>query len=150
MPWWERISVTVDDSGTQQSCKVQSSLSLNGPQACDEETAAAVRSSTPKSTAGLYSKLTFERRFSPDGKLDSGRLHPGDELLGRQVMFLTIDSAGAITSCRIIAKSGPMSPTYGCEDAKSEQFRVPASVSVGTERQAFMTILAYGHQEQIV
>jgi hypothetical protein len=148
-PWWERITVTVDDKGAQQSCKYQSSLSLSGPEACDEDTAASIPARGAKSGAGVFSKLTFERRFSPGAKLDSGRLQAGDQLLGQQVMFLTIGADGSIASCRVVGTSGDMLPAYGCEQAKSEQFRAEASAPSGTPRQAFMTVLVYGHQEQI-
>ena len=147
--WWERISVTVDDKGTQQSCTYQSSLSPSGAKACDDDMAASVQPRPAMATSGLYSKLTFERRFSPGGKLDSGRLQAGDKLLGQQVMFLTIDADGSIGSCRIVGTSGDLRPSYGCKEAKSEQFRAQASAPSRAPRQAFMTILVYGHQEQI-
>lgn len=150
VPWWERITVTVDDKGTQQSCKYQSSLSANGAETCDEAMAESVAPPAGTgATTGLYSTLTFERRFSPGEKLDSGRLQTGDKLLGQQVMFLTFDSAGSIESCRIVGVSGEMRPSYGCAEAKAEQFRVPARAPAGEPHQAFMTILVYGHQEQI-
>ena len=148
-PWWERITVTVDDKGTQQSCKYQSSLSPTGAEACDEEMAAGVQPRRAEGPTGLYSKLTFERRFSPDRKLGPVRLQAGDKLLGQQVMFLTIAPEGSIESCRVVGTSGDMLPAYGCEQAKTEQFRVQASAPSDAPRQAFMTILVYGHQEQI-
>ena len=92
----------------------------------------------------------FERRFSPGAKLDNGRLQTGDELLGQQVMFLTIDADGSIQSCRVVGTSGDMVPAYGCTEAKSEQFRAEAAAAADTPRQAFMTIRVFGHQEQIV
>ena len=148
-PWWERITVTVDDKGAQQSCKYQSSLSPGGAETCEQEMAASIAPRAPSGTAGLYSKLTFERRFSPGGKLDSGQLQAGDKLLGQQVMFLTIGADGSIDSCRVVGTSGDMLPSYGCEQAKTEQFRAEASAPTKPPRQAFMTILVYGHQEQI-
>lgn len=147
VPWWERITVTVDDKGKQQSCRYEMSLSSAGATACDEETAASVGAGA-KGPSGVLSKVTYERRFSPGGQLDSGRLRPGDELLGRQVMFLTIDPEGSIDSCRVVATSGEVAFQYNCDAARKEQFRAPASASPGA-RQAFMTILAYGHMEQI-
>ena len=149
LPWWERISVTVDDKGKQQSCTYQSSLAGIVPQACDEDMAASVGPRSAKGATGVFSKLTFERRFSPGQKLDSGRLETGDKLLGQQVMFLTFTPDGAIQSCRVVGASGDLVPTYGCDEAKTEQFRVNASARSGSPHQAFMTILVYGHQEQI-
>lgn len=148
MPWWERITVTFDDKGSQQSCKYQSSLSLGGAETCDDSMAASLKSRGGKGQTGVYSKLTFERRFSPVTP-DSGRLQPGDQLLGRQVMYLTISPEGSIDSCRVVSTSGDMPPEYDCDEVKSEQFRAQASASTAAPRQAFMTILAYGHMEQI-
>jgi hypothetical protein len=76
-------------------------------------------------------------------------LQPGDQLLGRQVMYLTISPEGSIDSCRVVSTSGDMPPEYDCDEVKSEQFRAQASASSAAPRQAFMTILAYGHMEQI-
>jgi hypothetical protein len=149
MPWWERISVTLDDKGNQQSCNYQSSLSPMGPEACDEEMASTMPSIRAGGGPGLYSKLTFERRFSPGAKLDSGRLQAGDKLLGQQVMHLSIGADGTINSCKVVGKSGELIPTYDCEEVKSEQFRVAASAPAERPRQAFMTIMVYGHNEQI-
>ena len=146
-PWWERITVTVDDKGTQRSCRYQTSHSPGGAEACDEATAASIKAGGEGQT-GVLSKVTFERRFSPDGQLDAGRLQPGDTLFGRQVMFLTIDAKGAIESCHVVSISGESPPGYGCNDARKEQFRAAASTAPAP-RQAFMTILAYGHTERI-
>lgn len=148
-PWWERVTVTVDGEGTQQSCKYQSSLSPTGAEACDADMAASIQPARTKAPSGVYSKLTFERRFSPGEKLDSGRLQTGDTLLAHQVMFLTIGTDGSIDSCRVVGTSGDMQPAYGCAEAKSEQFRMPGSATEASPSQAFMTILVYGHQEQI-
>ena len=147
-PWWERITVTVDHKGEQQSCLYEASISPGGAEACDEKMAASVQAAGDR-REGLYSKLTFERRFSPGGRLDAGRVQPGDTLLGRQVMFLTFDENGSIASCDIVAASGDLAPDYDCAKVRKEQFRAQASAEPGA-RQAFMTLLAYGHTEQIV
>lgn len=147
VPWWERITVTVDDKGKQQSCRYQISLLPSGAKACDEAMAASISAVSPNSS-GAFSKLTFERRFSPGGQIDGGRLEPGDELLGRQVLFLTIDAKGAVESCHVVAKTGEMQFQYDCDAARKEEFRAPAGTAPGA-RQAFMTVLAYGHTEQI-
>jgi hypothetical protein len=147
MPWWERITVTVDDKGKQQSCRYEISLSPSSAEACDQEIAASVKADRD-GRLGVYSKVTIERRFSPGGRLDAGRLQPGDTLIGRQVMFLTFDAKGAIESCKVVASSGDARPDYDCDAAKKEQFRAQASADPAA-RQAFMTILAYGHTEHI-
>ena len=144
-PWWEKITVTVDDKGKQQGCRYETSAA--GAAACDKAMADSITASG-KGSQGLFQKVTFERRFSPGVKLDAGKLSPGDTLLGRQVMFLTIDAAGAISSCKVVATSGDVPPDYGCEQARKEQFRADATAA-SSARQAFMTVMAYGHSERL-
>lgn len=148
VPWWERIAVTIDGKGTQQSCTFQSSLTPAGPRACDEAVASSVQVKGVEGPLGSYSKVTFERRFSPAAQLDSGKLQPGDTLLARQVMFLTIGADGSIEGCNVVASAGELKLAYGCEEAKAEQFRANEQGRSGG-RQAFLTILAYSHQEQM-
>lgn len=148
LPWWERITVTVDAKGKQQSCRYETSSSVAGAEECGEEMAASL----PTRRAGhdgLYSKMTFERRFSPGGRVDNGQLQPGDTLLGRKVIFLTLDASGKIDSCKVVATTGDAPADYGCDEARKEQFKAHASANPAA-RQAFMTILAYGHVEEVV
>jgi hypothetical protein len=147
VPWWERITVTVDEKGEQQLCRYETSLSPTGAAECDTAMAASVKSRS-EGPSGTYSKITYERRFSPGGQLDSGKLRPGDTLLGRQVLFLTFNPAGAIQSCQVVATSGELQFQYNCDAAKKEQFRAQARMNTGA-RQAFMTILAYSHTEYL-
>lgn len=144
--WWERVTVTVDDKGKQQSCQYEASLAPAGAKPCDEETAASLPSG--RGPTGRYAKMTFERRFSPGRRPDSGQLSPGDELLGRKVLFLTFDADGSISSCNVVAATGDMAFQYDCEQARREQFRVQTRATAGAH-QAFMTVLAYGHSEHI-
>lgn len=97
---------------------------------------------------GSVRAARFERRFSPGRQLDGGTLQPGDTLLGRQVMFLTFNESGSIESCHVVATTGDARPDYDCDEVRKEQFRAQANTGPGA-RQAFMTILAYGHQELI-
>jgi len=143
--WWEKITVTLDDQGKQQSCRYETSAA--GSATCEPAMAASIKGGG-KGTQGLYKKLTFERRFSPGAaSLDAGKLQPGDVLLGRQVMYLTIDATGAIASCKIVSSSGDAPPDYGCDEAKKEQFRAEAAAPAA--RPAFLTVLAYGHTETL-
>ena len=145
--WWERITVTVDDKGKQHSCNYEASLSGEGAKTCDKAMADSVEAGS-SGQAGVFSKVTFERRFSPGARVDSGQLKPGDTLLGRQVMFLTFGADGSVSSCKVVATSGEATPNYDCAAARKEQFRVLASAEPAS-RQAFLTILAYGHTEEI-
>ena len=147
IPWFERISVTIDDKGKQQACTYQSSLSAAGAEICDQAMASSIPTVKGNGSSGLFSKLTFERRFSPGTKIDSGKLQAGDKLLGQQVMHLTFAEDGEIAGCKVVGTSGDMVPTYGCDEAKAELFRTSATSA--TPHQAFMTIMVYGHQEEI-
>lgn len=145
-PWWEKITVTVDDKGQQASCRYETSVA--GDVACDPAMADSIKAGG-KGPQGVFQKVTFERRFSPGATLDAGKLAPGDTLLGRQVMFLTIDAKGAIASCKVVSSSGEVPPDYGCAEARKEQFKAEADAGPGASRQAFLTVLAYGHSEEI-
>jgi len=118
VPWWERITVTVDDKGKQQSCLYETNLSAAGGEACGEAMASTVPGSG-KTPTGLYSKLTFERRFSPGGQLDAGKLQPGDTLIGRQVMFLT---------------STPRAPSQAARWSRSRATRRPTMAATRRRR----------------
>jgi hypothetical protein len=144
-PWWERITVTVDGKGTQQSCRYETNVL--GAQACEPAVAASIKPGGG-GAHGLFKKVTFERRFSPGAKPDAAPMAPGDTLLGRQVMYLTIDAAGAIESCKVVSVTGDSAPDYDCDALKKERFSTAEGSAEGS-RQAFMTVMAYGHVEAI-
>lgn len=145
-PWWERITVTVDGKGTQQSCRYETSAL--GAQACEPAVAASIKPGGGGASSGLFKKVTFERRFTPGAKPDAAPMAPGDTLLGRQVMYLTIDAAGAIETCKVVSVTGDSAPDYDCDALKKERFNTAEGSAAGS-RQAFMTVMAYGHMEAI-
>ena len=145
-PWWDKITMTIDGNGAEKACSYESSLAPASAESCtDEESAAPVKQA--KGPAGLFTKLTFERRFSPGSRPEPGRLQPGDMLVGRQVIFLTIDGEGAVKGCKVLDVSGEV-PDYGCKEAQTEKFAVSFDPASDSTQQAFMTILVYGHTEQ--
>lgn len=147
-PWWDKVVMTIDGDGKEHACRYETSVDPALTESCaDEKSAASGKAST--GPAGLLTKLTFERRFSPGIRPEPGKLQVGDELVGRQVIHLTIDNAGAVKSCKVVDVTGDV-PEYGCKEAQTETFMVKASAPAGELRQAFMTILVYGHAEQIV
>jgi hypothetical protein len=99
-----------------------------------------------------FTRITFERRFSPGAKPEMAKLEPGEVLLGGQMMALAIDGAGAVKHCRIVATSGSVTPQYGCDEATAERFEASAgSARARAEaREGYMTILVYGHSEHVV
>jgi hypothetical protein len=149
VPWWEKITVTISGDGRQQSCRFESSLSPNDSKICEvvSSQAALGESSGAKDQ---YTRITFERRFSPGGPPDAADLQPGDRLLGRQVMALAIDPKGAVAGCKIVATSGDVTPAYGCDEASAERFQTSAHTASAIARQGYMTILVYGHSEHVV
>ena len=148
-PWWEKVTVTISGDGKPQSCRFESSLGPDKAKDCEVEGSQAAMAE--KSGAkDEYTRITFERRFTPGAQPPSGDLELGDRLLGRQVMALAIDPGGAVKGCRIVAASGAMTPDYGCDEASAERFKASAQESGAAARQGTMTILVYGHEEHVV
>ena len=150
-PWWERVTVTVTDDGQTHSCRYESSLQPQNGQDCavvDNE-AAMAKSSSAKDQ---YTRITFERRFSPGASPHAASLQAGETLLGGRVMALAIDAKGAVKDCRVVATSGSVAPQYGCGDASAERFDAsegPARARA-VSREGYMTVLVYGHSEHVV
>lgn len=145
IPWWDKITMVMDSNGAEKACTYESSLT---PRSSGCETDEGMPSKVAKAPNGVVTKLSFERRFSPGERPEPGRLQPGDTLLGRQLIHLTIDGAGSVKSCRVVDVSGDV-PDYGCKEAQSETFELKANASAAELHQAFMTILVYGHAEQM-
>ena len=152
-PWWERVTVTVNDDGQTQSCRYETSL-RPGPDGCSVvgSEATLAKASSSSGAKGEVTRITFERRFSPDASPALTALDAGDVLLGRQTLALAIDGAGAVKHCRVIGASGPVAPQYGCDQAAAEKFQASASAARArtAERQGYMTVLVYGHSEHVV
>jgi hypothetical protein len=151
-PWWEKVTVTLDSSGNPQGCSFESSLNPANAQNCDVDKSdgGQVATAAKSSSAEEYTKITFERRFSP-GDQPKTNLAVGETFLGGQMMALAIDPSGSVKDCKVVATSGSMTPEYGCEDASAEKFQANAAHATNArERQGYMTILVYGHQEHMV
>lgn len=153
-PWWERVTVTVSDDGKTQSCRYETSLNPQASTSCDvvsSEAATAKRAESSGAKDG-YTRITFERRFTPGAKPDMEALGPGETLLGGQMLALAIDGQGAVKQCKVIEKSGTLPPQYGCDEASSEKFeaRVSSAKAPAPERDGYMTVLVYGHSEHVV
>ena len=144
--WWDKITMTIDGNGDEKACRYESSLTPASAESCTDNESAAPASKA-KGPAGLFTKLTFERRFSPGNRPEPGRLQPGDMLVGRQVIYLTINGEGAVKACKVVDVSGEV-PDYGCKEAQTEKFNVSFDPASSSTQQAFMTILVYGHTEQ--
>jgi hypothetical protein len=156
VPWWEKVTVTLTGDGKAQSCKYESSLRVAPQNACEVSDAKELAASSDGSNSSAGSKeevtrITFERRFQPGvaAPVDTN-LNPADTLLGQQVMALAIDQHGAVKGCKIVATQGDMTPRYGCDEAKTEQFEASGPKTAATEpRLGFMTVLVYGHEEHV-
>lgn len=145
-PWWERVTTTVSGGGSHQSCRYESSIAGLSSPTC--EVAASAVAAAGKSHSQI-TKLTFERRFAPGGKPDMGDLQPGDKLLGTQVMAIAISQAGGVQGCQVLEASGDVLPAYGCNEVRAEKFEASAGRGGEAARRAYMTILVYGHVEQV-
>ena len=148
-PWWERITVTTSADGSQQSCRYETNLAGKGPESCDVKGAPADVKRTSGRTGGTQIKITFERRFTPGRQPDLGSLKPGDTLLGGQVMMLAIDGEGAVRACDVVAESGDARPAYGCDEVRAERFKASAGRGASEARLGYLTVLVYGHEEQV-
>ena len=150
-PWWERVTVTVTGDGQARSCRYENSLQPNAAQHCDvSDSQAAVASSSEKGSKDQYTRITFERRFSPAESAAMTDVQPGETLLGGQVLALAIDARGAVTGCKIVATSGDVQPEYGCNEAAAERFNASASERSSASRQGYMSVIVYGHSEHVV
>jgi hypothetical protein len=150
-PWWERVTVLVADNGEPQSCRYESSFRPASGQDCSvaDSQASAAKGSGAKDQ---FTRITFERRFSPGAKPEVQPLQPGETLLGGRVMALAIDAKGAVKACQVVATSGSVAPQYGCDDLAAERFEASAgSPHSGTaSREGYMSVIVYGHSEHVV
>jgi hypothetical protein len=148
-PWWEKVIVTIDGDGKPQSCRFESSLGPASAQKCDVDASQGALAKGSASKAE-YTRITFERRFSP-GQQPKTKLAAGETFLGGQMMALAIDAAGKVKGCEVVATSGSMTPEYGCEEAAAEKFQASAGQAANQPaREGYMTILVYGHSEHMV
>lgn len=152
-PWWEKVTVTIAGDGEPSACQYQASHAGGAASECNvvdapTNSAMSKAAASPTGANDQFTKITFERRFVP-GITQPAQLNlqPGDTLLGGQVMALAIDEAGAVKGCKIVARAGSMAPDYGCDEAAAEKFQ--ASAGPAASPQGFMTILVYGHQENV-
>ncbi|HEX6783618.1 MAG TPA: hypothetical protein VF098_03045 [Sphingomicrobium sp.] len=150
-PWWEKVTVTVTDDGQTQSCRYESSLGPNTAKDCSVVGDAASMSHKASANKDQYTRITFERRYSPGAKPDLAALPPSETLLGGQVMALAIDGRGAVKGCKIVQTGGEVTPQYGCSDAAAEKFAASAATprARSAEHEGYMTILVYGHSEHV-
>jgi hypothetical protein len=146
--WWEKVTVTMTDDGKTRSCSYETSRPSQKPKQCAVVGAEGLGSHTVGSK-GEYTKITFERRFHPGATPLQEAVQAGDTLLGRQVMALAIDGGGKVSGCKIVDASGDLKPEYGCEEASAEHFEASAGAGAKATREGFMTILIYGHSEQV-
>jgi hypothetical protein len=151
-PWWERITVTISGDGEAQGCRFESSLRPNAPQSCDvaeNDQAAVAKATNSSGSKDQYTRITFERRFTP-GPRPKTQLQTGDTLLGSQVLALAIDGRGQVKNCKVVAETGSMKPDYGCDEASGERFEASAGAHRATTQEAYMSVIVYGHQEHAV
>ena len=149
-PWWERVTVTIAGNGQPQSCRFESSLGPQTAKDCQVQASQAAMEKTASGSKDEYTRITFERRFSPDWQPTATQAPAGDLLLGRQVMSLAIGAKGTVQGCQVVAASGDMRPEYGCKEASAERFSASVGGTRAEPRQGYMTVLVYGHSEHVV
>lgn len=153
-PWWERVTVSVTDDGKTQGCKYETNLGGGKSRDCSvtSDEATATKASSAAGAKDKITRITFERRFSPQVKPADPALAPGDLLLGGAVMALAIDGKGAVEHCQLVSTSGSVTPQYGCDEVSAERFEASAAGPRfrAPAREGYMTILVYGHSEHVV
>jgi hypothetical protein len=149
-PWWERVTVTIAGDGQPEACRFESSLGPQTAKDCQVQASQAAMEKTASGSKDSYTRITFERRFSPSWQPAATEAPAGDMLLGRQVLSLAIGGKGTVEGCQVVAASGDMRPQYGCKEASAEKFSASVSAAHPAPRQAYMTILVYGHSEHMV
>ena len=151
-PWWEKVTVTIAGDGKPQSCRYEASHPGSSSSECaveEEAGSVADAAKTPTGSLDQFTKITFERRFIPGASQPTkAEIAPGDTLLGGQVMALAIDGGGSVKGCKVVARAGEVTPDYGCDEATAEKFEASAG-SQSPPAQGYMTILVYGHQENV-
>jgi len=150
--WWERVTVLVSDNGETQSCRYESSFKTGGGQeSCSVDGASAtVAKGDAAGAKAEFTRITFERRFTPGAKPDMA-LQPGETLLGGRLLSLAIDGKGAVKNCQVVASSGSVTPQYGCDDLQAERFEASVGgANATTAREGYMSIIVYGHSEHAV
>lgn len=152
-PWWEKVTVTIAGNGQPQGCRFESSLNPRASQSCDvtggdKASMSSASASSESGSKDQYTRITFERRYSPATQPDLAKLQAGDTLIGGQVLAIAIGPTGEVKGCKIVAESGSMRPQYGCNEASAERFQVSAPRT--PDREAYMAVLVYGHSEHVV
>ena len=148
-PWWEKITITYGDDGSHRACDYQTSRSFGSPEACDSETTPVTAAKASISNAGVQTKITFERSFTPGAMPNLRDMAPGDKVIGGLVMMVAIDRNGSVQGCSVVAETGDEKPEYGCEQVRAEKFQ--ASLGGAQDSQlGTLTVLVYGHKEEVV
>ena len=57
---------------------------------------------------------------------------------------------GGVRACSVIAESGDDKPSYGCEQVRAERFQASIGHARKDSRVGFLTVLVYGHEEEVV
>ena len=148
-PWWEKVTVTYGDDGSHRSCSYESSLPLGGEEACDA-TSAPTKATKAMSNAGVQTRITFERRFTPGAMPESKSLEPGDTLIGGLMMMVAFGENGEVRGCSVLAETGEARPDYGCDEVRAERFQASVGGASQNSQLGVLTVIVYGHEEEVV
>ena len=148
-PWWEKITITYGDDGSHRSCNYETSRSYGGAEPCDDESRPVSAAKATTGSAGKQTKITFERSFTPGAMPNIREMEPGDALLGGLVMMVAIDREGSVRGCSVVAETGEAKPAYGCDEVRAERFQASAAGAQDSQL-GTLTVLVYGHEEEVV
>jgi hypothetical protein len=151
--WWEKVTIKMTGDGEAQGCQYQTNRPASAGADCKVVGASGVAASASTDTAMAkdgYTSITFERRFNLGAAPGNSAIQEGEKLLGKKVMALAIDKAGKVSGCKVVDLTGDTGLAYGCEEASNEHFAANGAAATAPDRQGFMTILVYGHNEHVV
>ena len=117
---------------------------------CDATSSPAKATKASMSNAGVQTKITFERRFTPGAMPASKSLEPGDTLIGGLMMMVAFDQNGAVRGCSVLAETGEARPDYGCDEVRAERFQASVGGASQNSQLGVLTVLVYGHEEEVV
>ena len=66
-PWWEKVTITIAGDGKPHGCRFESSSGEESAQDC-EVVGSKAGTGESAGSKDQYTRITFERRFSPDAR----------------------------------------------------------------------------------
>ena len=66
------------------------------------------------------------------------------------MMMVAFDQNGAVRGCSVLAETGEARPDYGCDEVRAERFQASVGGAAQNSQLGVLTVLVYGHEEEVV